>query len=264
MKLLFRQSLAEPNELSIASKYFDVTKYRTACKDELVIPRYSALPYYDELEHDLKSLNCTLLNTHKMHKWIADFEYYNILKKYTPESWTENNFHECQYQGPFVVKGKTNSKKFEWNSSMFANTKKDAIEVAHKLWNDSYIGSQEIIFRKYIPLKTYEIGLNGLPFSNEWRFFFLHKQMLSYGYYWSCADLDFNKLRPPSGCLGFAQKIANIVSNYVIFFVLDVAQTENDELILIEINDGQMSGLSENNPDTLYHNLKFYIDKTNK
>jgi hypothetical protein len=40
------------------------------------------------------------------------------------------------------------------------------------------------------------------------------------------------------------------------YYVIDVAKTESGEWIVVELNDGQMSGLSENNPDTLYGNLK--------
>ena len=36
---------------------------------------------------------------------------------------------------------------------------------------------------------------------------------------------------------------------------IDVAQTESGEWIVVELNDGQMSGLSENNPEVLYKNL---------
>lgn len=38
--------------------------------------------------------------------------------------------------------------------------------------------------------------------------------------------------------------------------MIDVAQTESGDWIVIELNDGQMSGLSENNPEILYKNLK--------
>jgi hypothetical protein len=44
--------------------------------------------------------------------------------------------------------------------------------------------------------------------------------------------------------------------------VLDVAEKENGEFVLIEINDGQMSGLSCCNPEELYLNLKKQLDGT--
>ena len=142
---------------------------------------------------------------------------------------------------------------------MFAKTKGDALCIANKLLNyDDLIGEQGVIYRKYVPLETYEVGLNGLPFTNEWRFFFYKKNLLSYGYYWSIAD-DTNRI-VEEDCIKFAQKIANIVSKYTNFYVLDVAKATSGDWILIEINDGQMSGLSMNDPDTLYKNLSLYVN----
>ena len=127
MKILFRKSLAEENEAEVASKYFSVVEHRTQCYNELVIPRYAALPYYKELERDLSNHGCELINTHWMHKWIADFKYYKTVHNFTPETWTDDNFYQCEDDGPFIVKGKTNSRKFQWNTQMFAKNKKEAI-----------------------------------------------------------------------------------------------------------------------------------------
>jgi hypothetical protein len=38
---------------------------------------------------------------------------------------------------------------------------------------------------------------------------------------------------------------------------MDIAKTQSGEWIVIELNDGQMSGLSENDPNVLYKNLKY-------
>jgi hypothetical protein len=99
------------------------------------------------------------------------------------------------------------------------------------------------------------VGLNGLPFTNEFRFFFLREQCLSYGYYWSSAD-DLSLGRVSPDAIALAHRIAKIVAEHVAFFVLDLAETEDGDWILIEVNDGQQSGLSENDPDTLYSNLR--------
>ena len=54
----------------------------------------------------------------------------------------------------------------------------------------------------------------------------------------------------------FAKKVGRIAADYVNFYVLDIAQKENGDWVLIEVNDGQMSGLSEIDPHELYSNLK--------
>lgn len=258
--VLFREDNSCKDEANIARKYFPVYSQRTDCQNSLVIGRYSVLPYYKELENDLIKLNSKLIHGYDYHKWIANFEYYNLLKDYTFESWNDDSFYQCEYPGPFIVKGKTNSRKFRWDTSMFAKTKKDALRIANDLAADGLIGEQGIIYRKYYKLETYEIGLHGLPFSNEWRFYFYGKKMLDYGYYWSIAEkIDY--VIDKSG-IEFAQKIADMI-NYekgVGFVVIDIARQENQEWILVELNDGQMAGLSENNPDLIYKNLKQELD----
>jgi hypothetical protein len=255
--VLLRPDLAEQDEYKICFRHFDTSFLRTECKNRLVIGRYSCLPYYLELVHDLANINSVLINSFEQHKWISNFEWYHALKGYTPKTWFEYEFHNCTYQGPFIVKGCTNSRKLYWNKMMFAENKEQATHIRCELLSDSYICTQGIVFRKYIPLETYEIGLNGLPFTNEWRFFFYKGTLLSYGYYWSIAEkTDY---QCPSQAIEFACSVAKIAKNYANFFVLDVAKTQDGRWILIEVNDGQQSGLSENNPDTLYHNLAMAI-----
>jgi hypothetical protein len=45
------------------------------------------------------------------------------------------------------------------------------------------------------------------------------------------------------------------------FYAVDVAQTVAGDWIVIELNDGQMSGLSENDPEILYCNLLETVQK---
>lgn len=254
--ILFREDQTCKDEADVARKYFPVYSQRIDCKDSLVIGRYSVLPYYKELENDLIKLNSRLIHDYNYHKWIANFEYYELLKEHTFESWNDDNFYQCDYPGPFVVKGKTNSRKFRWDTSMFAKTKKDALNIANDLAADGLIGEQGIIYRKYYHLETYEVGLHGLPFSNEWRFYFYGRKMLDYGYYWSIAEKT-NYIIGESG-INFAQMIADLIFDEkgAGFVGIDIAKRENQEWILVELNDGQMAGLSENNPDLIYKNLK--------
>ena len=252
--VLFRKCFNSENELEIAKKFIPVSESRVGLSNKLVIGRYSVLPYYKELEKDLEQQGSKLINTYQQHEYIADFFYYHSVKEFTPKTY----FGEYGVPqgvpdtGPFVVKGTTNSRKFEWNTKMFAKTREEAINIALELSKDSLIASQGTIIREYVPLKTYEIGINGLPFSNEWRFFYLGEKRLSYGYYWSIAQKRGEMTQEG---LDFADKIAKIVSKETNFFVLDIAEKEAGGWLLVELNDGQMSGLSDNRPEELYGNL---------
>jgi len=242
-------------ELETCRKYMPTTESRIDCKDSFVIGRYSVLPYYKELEYDLASMGSKLINNYQQHKWIANFDYYDVLKNDTFETWDDSNFYQCTYNGPFVVKGRTNSRKHNWNELMFAENKRHAAEISSRLFKDPLIAEQGVIYRKYEPLEVFEVGANNLPFANEWRFFFWGYKMLSYGYYWSIAERADQYTTIEDEGQRFACSIALKCYRYVNFFVVDIAKTAKGKWKLVELNDAQMSGLSMNNPDRLYDNI---------
>lgn len=252
MRIGVRRS--EQEEYDAARRYLPVVTSRCECASSLVIGRYSVLPYYEDFENDLTYQNSRLINSHAEHKWIADFRYYDQLKEFTFESWTEDEYPRCGYDGPVVVKGSTNSKKHHWNTMMYAANRREAVQVGIRLKEDALIGYQKIIYRKYTPLVTYEIGLNGLPFTNEHRLFFLGERLVAGGYYWTEAE-DVESPRLTDEGLEFARSAARIAAKHVNFFVLDIGEKQEGGWVLIEVNDGQMSGLSMIDPDAFYRNL---------
>lgn len=261
-QILFRSdfSPAAEEELKVAEKYFPVIRYRTEAKPgTVIIPRYSALPYHRELEIDIKNRGGELINTTKQHTYIADFHYYKDVQEYTPKTWFDvRSIINDGYTGPFVLKGKTNSRKYDWAKSMYAHNLHNLYMVDSELRNDAHIGAQEIIYRQYVPLVTYAVGINGIRYTNEWRFFCYRDKILSYGYYWSTAaeEIIHKKSCLTTEAIDFAKMLATIISVKTNFFVLDVAEKEAGGWTLIEVNDGTMSGLSENNPETLYWELR--------
>lgn len=264
--ILMRKSLVEEGELQAASRYFDVYEYHNEVPERaLVFGRYSVLPFYEWVEEDLRLKSCKLVNTYNQHKYIADFEYYDDVEDLTFKTW----FRPIDLQdsdAPFIIKGTTNSRKSDWNGCMFAKTVRDAVSQGCDLQQDSLIGQQDIIYRKYIPLETYEIGINGLPFTNEWRIFVYKDSILSYAYYWSNADRadELNKAGPQEGFIEFATKVIDRLKDKLDFYVIDLARTVDGNWILVEVNDGQMSGLSMNDPDKLYRNLNKVLGDTNE
>jgi hypothetical protein len=253
--ILFRNNNDNQEESAAASGFFNLVTQRTAVKSgDTVIPRYSALPFYQELEVDIKNCGAKLINSCDQFNWIANFEYYKLLKNYTFKTYFD--FQDLP-DIPLVVKGKTNSLKVRWNTHCFAKNKKEAINIACELQLDGLVGLQDIIFREFIPLKTFEILLNGLPVTNEFRFFFYKNQLLAYGYYWVNAQ-DINKKCDKKG-VDFAQQIANIVSLYNNFFVVDIAEKEDGEWIMVELNSGEMSGVATIDCNILYGNLKKHV-----
>lgn len=258
--ILVRPQYMSRYERKFAAKHFQIEESRMACSNALVVGRYSVLPFYEELDRDLRLASSRLVNTADEHQWISNFDYYEELKEFTPETWDESSIRLCHYDGPFVVKGKRSSKKWQWNTRMFARTKQDALQLGERLKEDSEISEQGVVYRRYVPLKTFEVGRNGLPYTNEWRFFYLGTTLLSAGYYWSVGDC-FRKAMMNEQGLALAERIARIASQFTTFFTLDLAETEDGEWLLIELNDGQMAAPAEHDLDALYAKLKIALSE---
>jgi hypothetical protein len=253
--LLVRRSLMTNYEHQYATKYFEVHESRVLCRENLVIGRYCVLPLYEELERDLGLLGSRLINNYEQGRWISSFDYYHALRQYTPETWDDENIFQCRYQGPFVVKGKTKSRKWQWKTHMFAKTKNDALQLGQRLKDDAEIGEQGVVYRRYVPLKTFGLGRDDLPLTNEWRFFYFRKQRLSYAFYWPGSDF-LEKASIPQQAIELADEIAGIASEFANFFVLDLAETDRGDWILVEVNDEQSAVPSEHDLDELYGNLR--------
>jgi len=251
--ILLRRGIGPNEEEIAASTHFPVRLNRSDVRPgELVIPRYSALPYYEELEYDCPG---QLVNTSSQMRWITDFDYYDSVKDYTPTTYDDYNFWSAP-EGVYVVKGRTNSRKQRWNKDFYAPTKRKALEIASELANDSLIGRQGIIYRNYVPLKTFEVDpIYGCPISNEWRFFYLHGRLVTYGYYWSTATNPELGTIDQAG-IDFAAQIAKIAAEHNNFFALDIAEMASGGWMLVEINAGEQAGLSCIEPEDFYGRLK--------
>lgn len=259
-KILFRDGFDWKLEESAANNYFTCVNSRMDIQSgDLVIPRFSALPFFKELENDILKAGARLINSRLEHEYIADLgQWYPDLESITPRTWYE--LHHIPDKGPFVLKGETNSKKYNWRTHMYAEGKPEAIQVHSRLCEDSLIAQQKIYIREYIPLRRLADGLQGLPITNEFRFFFYKTNILSGGFYWSSHTDELKEsganLDPAQVPEKLLKKIADVVSEHATYFVADLAETDTGEWILIELNDGTMSGISENDPDVLYRNLK--------
>ena len=263
--VLYRKGMGDEDkaEISAAKKYSVVDHQRTCiCSNDLVICRYSALPFYRELEQDIVNRGGELINTYEQHRYAADLiNWYQDLRDMTPETWDDlSRVPDSAY--PIVLKGETNSRKNSWDTCMFAKTRADAVRIMLELMNDTLIGQQKIYFRRYVPLVKYFDGIGGVPISHEFRIFVAYGRVVASGYYWQNYAGDFENKVPELDCPNsFLDKAIRLVSPNINFFVMDVAKTQAGEWIVVELNDGQMSGLSSIDPEILYRNLNYIVER---
>jgi len=264
--ILYREGYSNERERRAAEAHFDVYTHRSIIpKGSLVIGRYSVIPFYAELCVDLVVTGSEPINSASQHRYIADLgNWYRDLQGLTPETWTELDAVPDD-AWPCVLKGETNSRKWQWKTAMFAADRAAGIEVRERLQQDGLLCDQHIYFRRFVKLAPVhpEGGaiISGPPVSREFRFFVCDGQVLSAGFYWSMFDRDDIDPYPdpaevPQSLL--AEVIGRVGKN-ARFYVIDVAQTANGDWIVVELNEGQMSGLSDNDPDVLYRRLKEVI-----
>lgn len=266
--ILFRESLADEGEGEALSShpYWNQRSgpVRTLIPfNSTIIGRYSVLPYYKEFCDDCSALASVPVNSLIQHCWISNFSYYYDIEEHTfPSFMNTNDYFMSGYDGPVVVKGRTNSMKMQWNTHMFANNKQEAGKVINRLYGNPFIEPQGLIVRKYIPLKKLAVGFNDLPITEEYRLFYYKDKMIAGGFYWATLYSKMEWMTVPTAGIDFANTIAEIAKEHTNFFVIDIARKEDGNWICVEINDGQMSGLSSISPTEFYSSLhRILIDK---
>ena len=258
--VLFREGYDDPDEISRVREHFNVVTNRGAvAPGSIVIGRYSVLPFYKELCEDLALSGSKLINSYSQHRYLADMgNWYRDLQGITFDTWVR--FEDVPSNAwPCVLKGETNSKKWQWTTHMFAKSAVAARDVEKRLQEDGLLCDQTVYFRRYVPLeKVCESVLTaGPPITREFRFFVCDGQVLTGGFYWSgFLPEDMPEPDPSEVPQSFLKEVIERVGANARFYVIDVAKTASGQWIVVELNDGQMSGLSSNKPKDLYRRLK--------
>lgn len=126
---------------------------------------------------------------------------------------------------------------------------------------------QGLVIREYVPLRTYEIGINGLPVTQEWRCFFAGEELIAAGYYWAQAEEADLRGELPEPARQLAEAAASRLAEHVPFFVVDVGERvqapypepgceDSAGWTVIEVNSAQMAGLSCVDPAPFYERLR--------
>lgn len=222
---------------------------------------------YESLYNTLLEKNLQLINSPAEYKnchYLS--ESYQFIKNFTPhtvfikvdENFSLNKVSETisGFGGnPIIVKDFVKSRKHEWNEACFIpnalDTEKAEKVVAKFLELQAEDLNEGLAFREFIKFKPLaEHSKSGMPLTEEFRLFFLNGREIFSSYYWE--EGVYQRTEIPHE---FFQEIAEkIPSN---FFTMDVAQTENGDWLIIELGDGQVSGLPEKaDVSSFYKSLK--------
>lgn len=229
-------------------------------KGDLVISRFSQKPFTEMLFEEIETLGSWSFNTLSQVEYIEDArQWYKDLKDLTPRSWFNLAEAKANHNGPFFVKGITNSVKDNWNQFSYADNVKELDELALRLKDDPLLSSQELFIREYVPLNYKHTNPEtGAPLAEEYRVFVCDNQILSKGTY--IANPEHSKLLPEnvdpySIPDEFLTEAVNRIGTKANFYALDVAKTKAGDWAVIELNDASQTGLAGNNPDVLYSKL---------
>lgn len=179
-------------------------------------------------------------------------ESYPFIEGHTPRSvWVpvdgEVNFGSvahalAQFQGrAVIVKDYVKSQKHYWNEACFIPDAADDAAVRRvvtrflELQGDDL--NEGLVFREYVPLRI--VGTHpksGLPLAAELRTFWMHGEPILAHRYWG--DLTaFDAELPVQALRAIAARIPSP------FFAIDVAFEENGDWTIVELGDGQVTGL---------------------
>lgn len=144
--------------------------------------------------------------------------------------------------GPVMVKDFVKSRKHEWAEACFIPDSADREAVARVVGRFLELQGEDLagglVLREFVEFRP--IGVHpksGMPIVDEHRIFWLDGTPILRSPYWDDAEYDGE---PPDPGL-FAEAVARVPSR---FLAMDVARRRDGRWMIVELGDGQVSGLS--------------------
>lgn len=216
--------------------------------------------FYGILYGYLRDKNYKLINTPEQYTTCHYLPHsLRYIKDYTPTTvvFDDGNFEKnipllgaAFKNTPIIVKDWVKSCKHNWKDACFINNGSDTAEVKRVTKNfldlqgfDFNVG---LVYRKYEDLKiTGTHPVSGMPLANEYRLFFYNHKLIYSTKYW-----DTNST---TTVIDSWQHVADTIPSN--FFTMDVAEKADGSWCIIELGDGQVSGLQTDDPTNFYNGL---------
>ena len=288
MKFLFCQNVLKPNTVddafieeyeNVLNNGFNVLllnsdnkllgKIQTNDKIEEIIYRgwmltpaeYSKL-YYDLLSNNYKLINnpTEYQNCHYLPdslKFIENYTPKTIFQKIENNNSINNllNYAKIFNGKAVIVKDYVKSEKHYWDTACYVENSSNLEKLKETIENlielrENHL-NEGIVIREYVELnKLKNHSKSNMPISEEYRMFFYKNELLCIFNYWEEGDYNIEKPKTEE----FENIAKNIESN---FFTMDIAKDKKGKYIIIELGDGQVAGISENqDKNIIYKNIK--------
>ena len=154
---------------------------------------------------------------------------------------------------PVVLKDYVKSCKHLWHEACYIPDASDAAAVQRVVQRFlDEVGddlNEGLVFREFLDLES--VGrhpITGMPLSHEIRLFFMDGEVRARFRYWP--ECTYTPLDPPAALLEVGSRVSSR------FFAMDVARCQDGTWVIIELGDGQVSGLQEEPPLPLFSALQ--------
>ncbi len=211
---------------------------------------------YEMLYHGLLEKNIQLVNDPAEYRFCHYLpENYETIKLFTPKTTYKaltGKFEMADFEeqiqsfgnAPIIVKDYVKSQKHYWEEACFIPNANDfgKVESVVRRFLELQDGdlNEGIVFREYLELEELAAhSQSGMPLTKEFRVFVKDAKVMSVFKYWD--EGEYGETEPV--LMQFEALLPSIKSH---FFTMDIAKQKNGDWIIVELGDGQVSGLPEN------------------
>ncbi len=206
--------------------------------------------HYTVIYNAALTRNIGLVNTPDQYQTAMEFDrFYPLLGDLTPKSRIVTDPDQSagaasELGFPLFIKGAVKSNKEQGWRACVAENMLELTAIADDLFKRSQHSRGRVILRTLARLRTIESDYQDFPFGREYRVFVYQNQVLAYGFYWDQSP-DSSKLTTAEerAVQTLAVEAARRIGTP--FIAIDIGQLESGEWIVIEVGDGQFSGLSQ-------------------
>jgi hypothetical protein len=214
---------------------------------------------YRTFYNKLEARGIILINTpeeyeryHMLPGWYDDFKDDTTKSVWEDQGTVESALMMTKgLEGSYIVKDYVKSRKHEWYDACFINNIADKVNTEKIIRN--FVERQDsdlvggIVLRQFEKLKS--IGFHpksGMPISEEYRVFVFAGRIMIMDDYWQ----DNQKVSfSGEERLWIEAAVKKLKSDFI---TIDIARREDGRLIIMELGDGQVSGLQQIKPADFY------------